>query len=118
MEFIIPFQYSFAAVSKKALDFVEQKAWPVDVHLRPQDTVVFIHMQKNEENALISPVKDVDTLYQNVCRLFDDGELRTRLSQKGRKDIEKMSWNNAFDKMDRLIEEGIHKKYANQKCDL
>ena len=59
---------------------------------------------KNEENALISPVKDVDALYQNVCRLFDDGELRTRLSQKGRKDIEKMSWNNAFDKMDRLIE--------------
>lgn len=59
---------------------------------------------KNEENALISPVKDVDALYQNVCRLFDDGELRTCLSQKGRKDIEKMSWNNAFDKMDRLIE--------------
>ena len=59
---------------------------------------------KNEENALISPVKDVDAMYKNVCRLFDDGELRTRLSQKGRKDIEKMSWNNAFDKMDRLIE--------------
>lgn len=44
---------------------------------------------KNEENALISPVKDVDALYKNVCRLFENKELRIRLSQEGRIDIEK-----------------------------
>lgn len=59
---------------------------------------------KNEENALISPVKDVDALYKNVCRLFENKELRIRLSQEGRIDIEKMSWSNAYEKMDSLIE--------------
>ena len=38
----------YNSVSVFLCSSVEQKAWPVDVHLRPQDTVVFIHMQKTK----------------------------------------------------------------------
>lgn len=59
---------------------------------------------KDNVNALISPIKDVEALYENVCKLFEDKQLRIRLSQEGRKDIEQMSWNNAYEKMDRLMD--------------
>ena len=37
----------------------------------------------NEENALISPVKDVDAMFRNVERLLRDDSLRIRLAQAG-----------------------------------
>lgn len=56
------------------------------------------------QNALISPVKDVDALYKNVCRLFEDADLRKRISETGNITIQNLSWQKAYKKMDDLLE--------------
>jgi glycosyltransferase involved in cell wall biosynthesis len=59
---------------------------------------------RNGFNALISPVKDVDALYRDVCRLFDDAELRETISRNGANSIQDFSWDKAFEKMDAEVE--------------
>ncbi len=49
----------------------------------------------DNENALLSPVKDVDAMVKNIDRLIHDKELRVRLAVAGRKTIEQMSWEKA-----------------------
>jgi glycosyltransferase involved in cell wall biosynthesis len=55
-------------------------------------------------NALISPVKDVDALYRNVCRLFDDAGLREIISRNGEESIQDFSWDEAFARMDSQLQ--------------
>jgi glycosyltransferase involved in cell wall biosynthesis len=52
---------------------------------------------ENEINALISPVKDVDALFNNVVRLFSDDKLRNKIATKGAGDIRKLNWENSLD---------------------
>ncbi|MCM1263710.1 MAG: glycosyltransferase family 4 protein [Butyrivibrio sp.] len=57
------------------------------------------------ENALLSPVKDIQALAKNVESLFQDNNLRIQLAQNGYKKIRKNSWKEAVDKMEKLFME-------------
>lgn len=58
---------------------------------------------KDEYNALLSPVKNVDYLVKNVSRVFEDINLRTNLSENGIKSAKAFSWDNALRKFEKLI---------------
>lgn len=56
-----------------------------------------------DETALITEVKDSEALFQAVSRLFDDTETRVQLAKNGNRAIKKLSWTNAYRKMDELL---------------
>ena len=48
----------------------------------------------NNKNALVSPIKDVDAMYQNVIKLFEDENLRFKIAQGGlRAKLRNVLWN-------------------------
>lgn len=60
---------------------------------------------ENDYNALLSPVKDVDSLVKNVQRIFKNQKEAERLSRNGIDSVKKFSWDNAIDKWITLLDE-------------
>lgn len=60
---------------------------------------------KNNENSLLSPVKDVDSLVNNVKRLFEDSNLRNRISMNSNDYVKKFSRKESVYKINDLINE-------------
>ena len=55
-------------------------------------------------NALLSPVKDVDTLVSNVSKLFDNDDLRYQISEAGIKSVKKeFNWDIATDRFEKAL---------------
>ena len=54
-------------------------------------------------NALLSPVKDVDSLYSNIVKLFEDNELRIRIASQGAEDAKSFSWENTMKQLETQI---------------
>lgn len=63
---------------------------------------------KNGYNALLSPVKDVDGLVQNVERVFEDENLRKELVQNAQQSVKNLSWDIALDKFERALRDGTN----------
>lgn len=59
---------------------------------------------ENEKNALLSPVKDVDALVNNVKRVFDNEKLRSDLLTNAQESIKDFSWEKAVDKFEAALE--------------
>jgi glycosyltransferase involved in cell wall biosynthesis len=59
---------------------------------------------ENGYNAMLSPVKDVDSLVNNVCFLFENDEKRIELTRNGIESVKDYSWNNAMKKLCKLID--------------
>lgn len=59
---------------------------------------------ENEKNALLSPVKDVDALVNNVRRVFDDKDLRNQLISNAQESVKDFSWDKAVDKFEEALE--------------
>lgn len=57
----------------------------------------------NQYNALLSPVKDVDSLVKNVSILFDDEEKWRMLSSNGKKIISQFSAQKADERFERTL---------------
>ena len=55
-------------------------------------------------NSLLSPVKDIDRLEENVVRVFGDEELGKILSEKGNITAKNHSWEHAVDKFEDVLE--------------
>lgn len=58
---------------------------------------------KDGYNALLSPVKDVDALVENVKRVFEDNELSQRLVKNGQESMKNFSWDEAYKKFEKAI---------------
>ena len=58
----------------------------------------------NNENALLSPVGDVDKMVGNVIYLFENENERSRLSKAGIKSLEKFNWDTAIDAIIEILE--------------
>lgn len=58
---------------------------------------------KNDYNALLSPIKNVDKLVENVSTLFESDEKRNILSQNGVESVKQYSWDNAMNRLCELI---------------
>lgn len=55
------------------------------------------------EDVLLSEVKNVDGLVENIKVLFENNDKRIEMAIKGNVNIQKISWENAFKTMDDLI---------------
>ena len=56
-------------------------------------------------NALLSPIKDVDSLVKNICKAFNNSQLRYELAENGRKSIEGRSWDNVIQSFESVLYE-------------
>ena len=59
---------------------------------------------KDEKNALLSPVKDVEELVHNVERVFEDQKLRESLVLEAQKSVVKFSWEKAVADFEKALE--------------
>ena len=57
----------------------------------------------NEENALLSSVKDVDVMVRNACRLIDDNKLRIRLAENGQQSVKRFDWEKSVKSFECLL---------------
>lgn len=61
------------------------------------DVAGFKEMAKNNENALLSPVGDVQALASNIIRLIEEDEFRFKIAQCGFKSIQNMSIDKTYE---------------------
>lgn len=61
-------------------------------------------------NSLLSPVGDIQAQVDNVVRLFEDMDLRNKISQNGIKSADKYSWDEAMRKFNEAIGVSVLKK--------
>lgn len=59
---------------------------------------------EHNRNALVSPVRDVKAMYNNIDYLLQNDRERQRIAQNAVKDAINFSWDNAIQKMARLLE--------------
>lgn len=57
----------------------------------------------HEKTALVSPVKDINALSENIIRLIEDKQLRFRISKQGYEHIQNFTWESAYSKFKSLI---------------
>jgi glycosyltransferase involved in cell wall biosynthesis len=60
---------------------------------------------KNEETGLKVPPKDTQALSQAILRLIEDDDLRSRMAQNARKEVESLSWQRCAREMDAIYKE-------------
>ena len=68
------------------------------------DNQGYLEMAKNEETALVSPVKDAAALADNIMRLISDDALRYRIAEAGYQHIQKFTWKSSYGKLKKLLE--------------
>ena len=56
-----------------------------------------------EENALISPVKDIEAMIKNACRLLDNTELRCRLARQGIEKAKEFAWDATIEMFEKIL---------------
>ena len=57
----------------------------------------------NEKTALISPIKDPETLARNIIYLIENDEFRIKLAKQGNEFIRQFTWDKAIDRFEQLI---------------
>lgn len=58
---------------------------------------------ENGKNALLSPIKDSESLFKNIADLIENPEKKEKLIGNGQKSIFKFSWNKAYNKFKQVI---------------
>lgn len=66
---------------------------------------------KDGYNALLSPVKDVNKIVQNISKLFNDSNERIRISNNGVNSVKSYSWEKTMKKMYKILQENIENEY-------
>lgn len=61
----------------------------------------------NGYNALVSPIKDVDSMTNNIIKLFEDEELRHSIIKGGLETAQRKSTDNSFKLLEKLLLEDI-----------
>lgn len=60
-------------------------------------------MAHHQETALVSPVKDVESLADNIIRLIEDPDLRCRLAVNGNVNIKQYTWGRSYEQLKRIL---------------
>lgn len=58
---------------------------------------------ENGFNALLSPIRDVSKLVENVCKVFDDEALRNEILHNASESVLHFSWDNAAEQFEGAI---------------
>ena len=64
----------------------------------------YLEMAKNEETALVSPIKDAQALANNIIRLIKDDELRHRIARNGNEFIKQFRWDSSYCKLKETLD--------------
>ncbi len=54
-------------------------------------------------NALLSPMRDIKSMYNNVVKVMEDDGLRLKLANRGYEDISKITWDEQVKKLESLF---------------
>jgi hypothetical protein len=57
----------------------------------------------HEQNALVIGPRKIDDMYQAICRLVEDPQLRDRLAKAGRNTAEALTWDRAVIERERIL---------------
>lgn len=60
-------------------------------------------MAKDGETALLSPIKDVQGLANNIMRLFENDELRQEIARNGQQFIKQFSQESSYQKLKKVL---------------
>lgn len=71
------------------------------------DTEGFKEMVVDGKTGLLSPVRDVEALSQNIMTLIEDDELRISIASAGNESIAKFTWDNSVNILEKTLEEGV-----------
>lgn len=67
------------------------------------DNAGYLEMATDGETALVSPVKDVEALANNIIRLIEDDDLRCRIAEAGKRSIQQFSWEQSYKKFEQTL---------------
>lgn len=67
------------------------------------DNLGYMEMATDGETALLSPIKDVEALANNILRLIGDDELRYRIAENGYRNIQQFTWERAYSNVRELM---------------
>lgn len=68
------------------------------------DNAGYLEMATDGETALVSPVRDPESLAHNIIRLIEDDELRFRIAEAGCRNIRQFTWEKAYLKFKETLE--------------
>lgn len=68
------------------------------------DNPGYLEMAKDNVTALVSPIKDSKALAENIIRLIENDELRTRIAQTGHEFISHFTWEASYKKLKKVLE--------------
>lgn len=69
------------------------------------DNPGYLEMVTPDQTALVSPVKDSESLAANMIRLIEDDSLRLRIARAGHEHVRKFTWESSVKKLERMIED-------------
>ena len=67
------------------------------------DNKGFREMAEDGVSALMSPIRDAQSLAENIMRLIRDDEFRIRLAEQGHDNIRQFSWDVSYQKLKALL---------------
>lgn len=67
------------------------------------DNKGFREMAEDGVSALMSPIKDAESLADNIIRLIEDDALRVRIAKNGHNNIQKFRWEDSYKKLKNLL---------------
>lgn len=70
------------------------------------DTAGFREMVEDGITGLISPIRDIKSMADNIVKLIEDDRLRISIAQNGRKTIQRFTWDYSF----KLFQDTIRRK--------
>ena len=63
----------------------------------------YLIMAKHRSTALISPIKDVKKMSDNILELIENDSLRVEIANKGHENIQNYTWEKSFNKINEII---------------
>lgn len=76
------------------------------------DNEGYKEMAIDQETALLSPIRDPESLAENIIRLIKDDELRIKIAEQGNQYIRNFTWEKSYEKFKILIESSIKSPYS------
>lgn len=71
------------------------------------DTEGFKEMVCNDKTGMLSPIKDINALCNNIIKLIEDDKLRKKIAYEGNRAICKFTWDNSVKLLENTLKKGL-----------
>lgn len=103
LKFITVVKYSCAQLLRKGIGLTGIKAMACGACLVSADYNGAKEYAVDGYNSLLSPVGNIQSQVENVVRLFEDANLRSKISMNGIKSAKEHSWDDTMQKFNKVI---------------